>query len=88
MRQIPVIGQRYLTYDEFAKATLEDIYGKKILEGSLSYTVNTFASVWIENRGEGKFVIHDLPNRAQFSSINDIADIDYGKIIRCCRKFI
>ena len=77
VRQIPVIGQRYMSYDEFARATLEDIYGKTILDGSLSYTVNTFASVWIENKGDGKFVIHDLPNRAQFSSINDIADIDY-----------
>ncbi len=29
VRQIPVIGQRYMSYDAFAKATLEDIYGKK-----------------------------------------------------------
>jgi hypothetical protein len=77
VRQIPVIGQRYASYDEFARATLEDIYGKGILDGSLSYKVNTFASVWIENQGKGKFVIHELPNRAQFSSINDIAGIDY-----------
>jgi enediyne biosynthesis protein E4 len=39
--------------------------------------VNTFASVWIENKGKGKFAIHNLPNRAQLSSINDIADIGY-----------
>lgn len=77
IRQIPVIGQRYLTYDEFAKATLEDIYGKTILDGSLSYKVNTFASVWIENTGQGKFIIHDLPGWAQLSSINDIAGIDF-----------
>jgi hypothetical protein len=77
VRQIPVIGQRYMSYDAFARATLEDIYGKRILDESLSYTVNTFASVWIENKGQGKFEIHDLPNRAQLSSINDIADLDY-----------
>jgi hypothetical protein len=77
VRQVPVIEQRYMSYDAFARATLEDIYGKNILDASLSYKVNTFASVWIENKGQGKFVIHDLPNRAQVSSINDIADIDY-----------
>ena len=77
VNQIPVIGQRYQTFDEFAKATLEDIYGKKILEVSLSYKVNTFASVWIENKGKGKFLIHNLPNLAQLSSINDIAEMDY-----------
>ncbi len=77
VRQIPFIGQRYMSYDEFGKASLEDIYGKAILESSLSYTVNTFASVWIENKGDGKFVIHDLPGLAQLSSINDITDIDF-----------
>jgi hypothetical protein len=77
IRQIPVIGQRYMSYAEFARATLENIYGKKILEASLSYTVNTFASVWIENKGDGKFITHDLPNWAQFSSVNDIAELDY-----------
>ncbi len=75
--QIPVIGQRYMTYDEFGKATLEEVYGKSILDQSLSYKVNMFASVWIENEGKGKFAIHNLPNRAQFSSISDIADINY-----------
>jgi hypothetical protein len=78
VRQIPIIAQRYKSYDEFAKATLEDIYGKKILESSLSYTINTFASVWIENKGAGKFVIHDLPGMAQLSCINDITDIDFS----------
>jgi len=75
--QIPVIGLRYLTFDEFARATLEDIYGKNVLDGSLSYQVNTFSSVWIENRGEEKFLIHDLPDRSQFSCINDIAGMDF-----------
>jgi len=77
VRQIPVIGQRYMTYDEFASATLEELYGKNILDGSLSYKVKTFASIWIENEGKGKFAMHNLPNWAQFSSINDIADINY-----------
>ncbi len=81
MRQIPVIGQRYTSYDAFARATLDDIYGKSILDGSLSYKVNTFASVWIENKGKGKFVIHDLPYGAQISSINDIADIGKSFVV-------
>jgi hypothetical protein len=75
--QIPVIGQRYKSFADFARATLEDIYGKNILEKSLSYTVNTFSSIWIENKGKGSFIIHDLPKQAQFSSINDITGIDY-----------
>jgi hypothetical protein len=76
-RQIPVIKLRYEGHEKFAGATLEEIYGKQMLENSLHYTANTFAHYWIENQGRGKFEMHLLPNRAQFSSINDMAEIDY-----------
>lgn len=74
-RQIPVIGLRYKGYEEFARATLKDIYGEQMLKTSLHYKVNTFAHHWIENKGNGVFKMHKLPNRAQFSSINTIAEI-------------
>jgi hypothetical protein len=71
-KQIPVIRLRYKGYEEFAYATLEEIYGEKVLESSLHYRINTFANCWIENKGKGEFVIRQLPNIAQFSSINDM----------------
>jgi hypothetical protein len=74
LRQIPVIGQRYDSFDAFAKATMDEIYGKAILDGSYSVQVNSFASVWCENKGNRKFEIHQLPNWAQLSSINDVAE--------------
>ena len=74
-RQIPFIGLRYKGYEEFAKATLQDIYGDQMLKASLHYKVNTFAHHWIENKGNGEFKMHKLPNRAQLSSINDIVEI-------------
>ncbi len=77
LRQIPVIGQRYETFDAFAKATMEEIYGKAILDASYSRQVNSFASVWCENKGNKKFEIHPLPNWAQLSSINDVAETAY-----------
>jgi hypothetical protein len=76
-RQIPVIRLRYIGYEEFARATLEEIYGEQMLKASLHYRVNTFANYWIENKGKGEFTMHKLPNRAQFSSINDMVEIKY-----------
>ncbi len=75
--QIPVIRNRYLSYKAFADATLQDIYGVKMLESSLHYKINTFANSWLENIGNGQFKLHKLPNRAQFTSINGMAEIDY-----------
>ena len=66
---------RYKGYEEFAKATLQDIYGEQMLKASLHYKVNTFAHHWIENKGNGEFKMHKLPNWAQLSSINAIAEI-------------
>lgn len=74
-RQIPVIRLRYKGYEEFARATLQDIYGEKMLNSSLHYKAETFANSWIENKGNGTFTIHRLPNRTQFSSINDFAEM-------------
>ena len=76
-RQIPVIRLRYEGHEKFAEATLEEIYGEQMLKNSLHYRANTFANYWIENRGKGKFEMHKLPVRAQLSSINDLAEIDY-----------
>lgn len=76
-RQIPVLRLRYPGHEKFAGATLEEIYGEKMLNNSLHYRANTFAHYWIENMGKGRFEMHKLPNRAQFSSINDLVEIDY-----------
>lgn len=77
-KQIPVIKIRYETHEAYASATLEDIYGKQMLESSLHYRINTFAHYWIENKGNGKFDMHILPNLTQFSSVNDISVIKYN----------
>ena len=78
VRQIPVMKLRYKGYEEFAKATLQEIYGEQMLKASLHYKANTFASCWIENKGKGEFTMHNLPNWAQFSSINDMVEIKYN----------
>jgi hypothetical protein len=78
IRQLPVLKLRYKGYEEFAGATLQEIYGEQMLKASLHYKANTFASYWIENKGKGAFTMHKLPNWAQFSSINDMVEIKYN----------
>lgn len=77
LRQIPVIGQRYRTFNEFSRASLEEIYGKHILAESYSARVNIFSSIWMEKTGKSEFIIHPLPVDAQVSSINAIAETEF-----------
>jgi hypothetical protein len=75
-QQIPAIKTKFKDYESFSNATLVDVYTKTDLEKSVHYQVKSFASVYLENR-EGKFVIHQLPNLAQLSSINQIIVKDF-----------
>ena len=73
-QQVPVIKQRFPTYEAFANATLEDIYGAHNLENALHYSIDTFASGWLEKTDDG-FIWHPFPNHAQLSSINSITPL-------------
>jgi hypothetical protein len=77
-QQIPSIKQKFKNYDEYSTATLIDVYGKKNLENALHYQIKSFASIYLENTGNG-FKIHELPMEVQFSSINQILVDDFDK---------
>lgn len=70
--QIPDLKKKFPSYTEFASANMSTVYGEKNLEKALHYQAQTFASVFIENKGNSKFEMVPLPNEAQISSINDI----------------
>ncbi len=70
--QVPMLRQKFKTYDLFASSSLTEVYGENRLEQSLHYQAKTFASVYLENQGNGKFTMTALPNEAQLSSVNDI----------------
>jgi hypothetical protein len=64
--QMPFIEQKFPTYTAFANADLRGIYGEQALANALHYVAYDFASVYVENLGEGKFKVHPLPIEAQF----------------------
>jgi len=75
--QIPAIKEKYKDYNTFAEATLVDIYTDHDLKKSTHYKAFTFASTYIENKGNGEVSTSPLPNEAQLSSVNDIISHDF-----------
>ena len=75
--QIPALKKKIVKYDAFASMELKDVYGEEKLKNSLHYSADTFASVYIENLGNGQFKITDLPNVAQLSNLNDMLVRDF-----------
>ncbi len=75
--QMPILKERFKTYQSFAESNIEDILNIKSNE-ELSRKVNMFQSIWIENsQGEGDLIIHDLPLAVQISSVNAMAISDF-----------
>ena len=68
--QMPFIKEKFPTYESYATASIEDIYGDK-LKGAIKLEANEFRSIILINEG-GKFSINYLPNIAQASPVNGI----------------
>ncbi|MGO4918512.1 VCBS repeat-containing protein [Maribacter spongiicola] len=76
--QVPDLKKKIVKYDAFASMELKDVYGEEKLKNSLHYSADTFASVYIENLGNGQFEMTDLPNMAQLSNLNDMLVRDFN----------
>ena len=79
VEQIPMLKKRFLTYAAFGKATINDIFSNKELNGALKLKANNFENSYIENLGNGKFKIKALPPVAQYSCMNGMVAEDFDQ---------
>ncbi|MCG8308346.1 MAG: VCBS repeat-containing protein [Cytophagales bacterium] len=77
IRQIPILRERYPTYDQFARSTLSEVYGEEQLGKALKYSAKTFSSKCLINKGNGNFDRIDLPVEAQLAPVNDFIIDDF-----------
>ncbi|AYN66703.1 hypothetical protein D1013_04555 [Euzebyella marina] len=69
--QMPFVKKKFETYDAFAKASLQEVYGDG-LTNSIHRKATNFASGIFENVDNKRFEFRHLPNEIQISSINRI----------------
>lgn len=74
-QQMPFIKDKFKTYDLFAKATIEDVYGPK-LDEAYSREVNTLSSYALISQRDGTYRVVALPAMAQTFPILDIEQWD------------
>jgi len=72
------VALRFPTYAGFAAASVTQLFGAAALRRALHYQADTFASVYLQNNGDGTFTSVALPNLAQISPIRGIIahDVD------------
>lgn len=76
--QVPSLKKLNLKHQDFAKKTIQDLFGKELKEAELK-EVNYASSCIAYNDGKGNFKIKALPWQVQLSSINAIQLIDVNK---------
>ena len=74
--QMPFIAKEFPSYELFAKATIEDVYGEK-LDDADQFEANSFESVVLINKGNSEFEVKSLPKEAQIAPILDLEVYDF-----------
>jgi len=80
--QISGFEKDYPDYSDFGGKTIEDFFGKSLLDQSIIKRAVQFESCVFLNNGDGTFKTEKLPTEAQFSPVRDILvqDINHDGI--------
>lgn len=77
-KQLPGLNKKFLSYKDFAKASIEELFSRERLDASEKKEIHELASCYFENDGKNNFNIKKLPFMAQISSINAIYASDFN----------
>ncbi len=75
-KQMPVLKKKYLYAEDFAKASLSEIFSTSALSGAEVLTATNFTNTVFINDGKGNFSQEPLPWQAQLSSYRDGAVVN------------
>lgn len=78
-KQMPGLRKKFLYAQDFAKASLRDIFGEGKLESAELYSANFFSSCILMNKGQMQFDIKALPWQAQLSPVRDALVLNANK---------
>lgn len=74
--QLPLLKKRFLTYTDYADATINDLFTQEQLQGATVLKAETMQSVYLENRGNQGFIQHALPQEIQYAPVYATASAD------------
>lgn len=78
MGQMPILNKKFLSYKDYAKATIADLFSSEKLGKAYQKEVYELRSCIFENDGSGVFKLRPLPDIAQVSIVQAIISEDYN----------
>lgn len=77
--QMPMIKEKFKSYEDFGAANLAEIYGEQSLKDALNLKAYQFASVFVENKGTEGFDVQSLPIEAQIAPVMGMVCEDFDQ---------
>ncbi|MEY4013043.1 MAG: putative adhesin [Bacteroidota bacterium] len=78
-KQIPSIKKKNLSYGDYAKKSVQEIFSAEVISNSLQKNAVIQESVIAINKGNGQFEIKLMPKEVQLSSVNTSCVMDVNK---------
>ncbi|MBI5008671.1 MAG: VCBS repeat-containing protein, partial [Bacteroidia bacterium] len=78
LTQIPSLRNRFKTYEDYAKASLDDIFPEDTRSDAYVRDCRFFETSYIENLGNGSFRLSSLPVESQTAPVFGIMANDYN----------
>ncbi|MEL7147689.1 MAG: FG-GAP-like repeat-containing protein, partial [Bacteroidota bacterium] len=77
VRQLPGLNKKFLSYRDFAEASVDELFGESRLNKSDKKIVTELASCYFENQGGNTFIKRNLPAAAQVAPIHSMLLDDF-----------
>ena len=77
-KQITAMRARFRNYSLYAKVTFQEAFTPDEVRDAYIVRAETFASAFIENKGNNKFEMHNLPIEAQFAPVYGMVCKDFN----------
>ena len=79
IKQVPSLKRKFLKFENYREVLINDIISSEAISKFSKKDVFTFASVYLENRGDGTFATRNLPIEAQLFPIYGLCIEDVDK---------
>lgn len=76
--QLPALKKKFLQYQDYANATIDDLFTPEQLKGARQLKAETMQTVYLENNKGKELINHTLPVQAQYSPVYGIAVTDFN----------
>ncbi|HRH60482.1 MAG TPA: VCBS repeat-containing protein, partial [Chitinophagaceae bacterium] len=77
--QLPLLKKKFLEYKTYSTATITNLFAPDEMNGATELKAATMQTVYLVNQGSKGFVMHTLPQQAQYSPVYAISSLDANK---------